>query len=177
MATAPAEAIAQQRDAFVDRLLQSVGGVWDIFTIHIGDRLGLYRALAELGSSTSAELAAHTNTHERYVREWLEQQATVGILEVESLGTRPSDRRFRLPAGHVEVLTDQESLNYLAPLAQIAVGVVHPIGAVLEAFKHGGGVPYHDYGVDLREGQAGMNRNMFLYELGPGVDTDSARPA
>jgi 2-polyprenyl-3-methyl-5-hydroxy-6-metoxy-1,4-benzoquinol methylase len=160
------DATAQQRDAFVERLLKSTAGVFDVFTIYIGDRLGFYRALAEGGPLTAGELAARTGTHTRYVREWLEQQTVAGILEVEDAGADAQVRRFRLPPGHVEVLVERESLNYLAPLAQLVVGATRPLAAVLEAYRRGGGVPYQEYGVDLREGQAGMNRAMFLQQLG-----------
>jgi 2-polyprenyl-3-methyl-5-hydroxy-6-metoxy-1,4-benzoquinol methylase len=61
---------------------------------------------------------------------------------------------------------ERESLNYLAPLAQIAVGAVSPIQAVLDAYRTGVGVPFGAFGPDMRAGQAGMNRNLFLYELG-----------
>ena len=66
----------------------------------------------------------------------------------------------------MEVLVDQESLNYLAPLARLVAGAVHPLAALLDAYRTGRGVPYADYGVDLREGQAGINRAMFLKQLG-----------
>ena len=155
------------RDAFIDRLLEATINVWDVFTLYLGERLGLYRALAECGPSTSVELAARTGLAERYVREWLEQQAAAGILNVENPGEAATLRRFRLPSAHAEVLTAKESLNYLGALPQIVVGSVTPIGDVLRAFRSGAGVPYADYGTDLHEGQAGMNRNMFLYQLGP----------
>jgi 2-polyprenyl-3-methyl-5-hydroxy-6-metoxy-1,4-benzoquinol methylase len=157
---------AAQRDAFMERMLQSASGLFNIFTVYIGDRLGFYQALAQQGWMNSMALAERTQTHERYVREWLEQQTVAGILEVEDETRAALARRYRLPSGHDEVLADRESLNYLAPLAQIAVGAVYPIHAVLDAYRTGGGVHYGDYGVDLREGQAGMNRNLFLYELG-----------
>jgi 2-polyprenyl-3-methyl-5-hydroxy-6-metoxy-1,4-benzoquinol methylase len=155
------------RDAFIDRLLEATINVWDVFTLYLGERLGLYRALAECGPSTSVELAARTGLAERYVREWLEQQAAAGILSVENPGEGAPLRRFRLPSAHAEVLTAKESLNYLGALPQIVVGSVTPIRDVLRAFRNGSGVPYADYGQDLHEGQAGMNRNMFLYQLGP----------
>ncbi|HEX9114806.1 MAG TPA: SAM-dependent methyltransferase, partial [Anaerolineae bacterium] len=75
--------IIQQRDRFMERFLQSAAGAFNIFAVYLGDRLGLYRALAEAGPSTPAELAARTGTNERYVREWLEQQTVAGIIEVE----------------------------------------------------------------------------------------------
>ena len=156
-----------QSDAFLDRLLEATINVWDIYAIYIGERLGLYRALAESGPATSVGLASRTGLNERYVREWLEQQGAAGILAVENPADNPTQRRFKLPAAHAEVLTATESLNYLGALPQIVVGTLSPIQAVLRAFRTGEGVPYVDYGADLREGQAGMNRNMFLYQLGP----------
>jgi hypothetical protein len=74
-------------------------GLFDIFSVYLGDRLGLYRALAEAGRATSAGLAERTATDERYVREWLEQQAAAGLLEVDQAGAAPDERRYSLPAG------------------------------------------------------------------------------
>lgn len=159
--------VVTQRDALIERLIAATNGVWDILTVYLGDRLDLYRRLVDLGSATSSELAAATGLSERYVREWLEQQSVSGIVTLENPGATAIDRRFRLPAGHVEVLTERESLNYLAPLAKLTVGVMSPLQRVVEAFRTGGGVPYADYGKDMHEGQAGMNRNLFLYQLGP----------
>lgn len=156
----------EQRDAFMERVLQSASGLFNIFSIYIGDRLGYYQALASKEWMTSTELAARTQTHERYAREWLEQQTVAAILEVQDETQDALSRRYRLPPGHREVLAEPESLNYLAPLAQISVGAVYPIHALLDAYRTGGGIPFGDFGADLREGQAGMNRNLFLYELG-----------
>ncbi len=60
------ESNAKERDAFVERLLASTAGAFDIFTMYIGDRLGFYRSLAEHGAATAAELAARTGAYERY---------------------------------------------------------------------------------------------------------------
>ena len=161
----PDDAIAAQRDAFIERFLQSLSGTFNIFAIYIGDRLGFYRALAEGGPSTAAELAARTNTHERYVREWLEQQTVTRILEVDNEKHEADARRFRLPASHVEPLIQSDSLNYLAPLTQLLAGAVRPLPAILDAYRHGGGVPFSAYGMDLREGQAAINYPAFIHQL------------
>jgi SAM-dependent methyltransferase len=155
-----------RRDAFVERMLKSASGVFDIFSIYIGDRLGFYQALVDAGSLTVAELAARVGANERYTREWLEQQTVTGILEVEDANIAADKRRFRIPAGHAEVLVDRDSLNYLAPLARLLAGAVHPLPALLDVYRKGGGVPFSAYGADLREGQAAMNRAMFLQQLG-----------
>jgi 2-polyprenyl-3-methyl-5-hydroxy-6-metoxy-1,4-benzoquinol methylase len=161
-----AETSTQQREAFAERMLKSTAGVFDIFTIYLGDRLGFYRALAESEALTAAEVAARTGTHERYVREWLEQQTMAGIIRVADATVDAAQRRFSLPRGHAEVLVERDSLDYLAPLAQLVVGATRPLEALLEAYRRGGGVPYADYGTDVIEGQAGMNRAMFLRLLG-----------
>jgi len=156
----------RQRDAFVERMLASTAGTFDIFTIYLGNRLGFYQTLSDKGSLTSAELATYTETHERYVREWLEQQTVTGILQVDNEHAAARSRKYRLPAGHAEVLVERDSLNYLTPLSQMVVGAVRPLQLLLSAYKTGDGVPYQEYGADFREGQAGMNRAIFLKELG-----------
>ena len=116
--------------------------------------------------ATASELADATGTHERYTREWLEQQAVAGILEVESADTEPEERRYLLPEGHDEVLLERDSLYFVAPFAQQMVSITRPLPAVLEAFRTGGGVPYPDYGEDMREGIAYGNRPMFVNLMG-----------
>ena len=164
MAERAVQGVEQRRDDLVGRLFGAVLGMNDLYMVYVGDRLGLYRALVEIGSATPAELSAAAGTHERYTREWLEQQAVTGILEVEDPGT--DARRYRLPEGHQEVLTGRDSLNYLAPFARMMVGIVRPIPAVLEAFRSGGGVPYADFDADFCEGQSEMNRVQFINLLG-----------
>jgi 2-polyprenyl-3-methyl-5-hydroxy-6-metoxy-1,4-benzoquinol methylase len=156
----------QRRDALVERIFASSIGFMEILSIYVGDRLGFYRALADSGGAKASELADATGTHERYVREWLEQQAVAGILEVESSGKEPEERRYLLADGHDEVLLEHNSLYHMAPFAQQMVGITRPLPAVLEAFRTGGGVPYPDYGEDLREGIAYGNRPMFVNLMG-----------
>jgi SAM-dependent methyltransferase len=150
-----------QTDALVERLFAGTIGALELASIHIGDRLGFYRSLDEEGPATSAELAAATATAERYVREWLEQQAVAGILSVADPDAAPGARRYGLPAGHRAVLVEPENLNFLAPLARLAIGVIVPVDAVLEAYRSGGAVPYEAYGADVREGIAALNRPQF----------------
>ena len=112
----------EQRDALVGRLFQAAISTLDVSSIYVGDRLGLYRALADRGSATPGELAAATGTNERYVREWLEQQAATGILEVEDTAAEATARKFRVPLGHREVLLERDSLNWLTGLLRLVVG-------------------------------------------------------
>lgn len=157
---------AVNRDALVQQIFNAASGAMQLFTIYIGDQLGFYEVLASDGPMTSGELACRTGTAERYVREWLEQQCVVGIVAVENPNDEATSRRFYLPAGHDEVLADRENLDYMAPVPQLVVGAMTPLRSVVDAFRSGKGVPYAAYGRDLVEGQARMNRAMFLYQLG-----------
>jgi SAM-dependent methyltransferase len=154
-----------QRDALVERLIESTRGAFDLFGIYLGDRLGFYQALADGAWQTAPQLAARVGAAERYAREWLEQQTVMGIVEVENPEAAPAERRFRLPAGHVEPLVDRDSLNYVAPLARLVAGCVRPLEALVDAYRTGAGVPFAEYGADLREGQAAINRPAFLAQL------------
>jgi hypothetical protein len=100
-------------EAFADRLLGATLQLVDVLAVYLGDRLGWYQALASGGPATPDELVARAGGSARYAREWLEQQAGTGMLTLEA------DGRFALPAGAAEVLTDPDSLNYLAPLASM----------------------------------------------------------
>jgi 2-polyprenyl-3-methyl-5-hydroxy-6-metoxy-1,4-benzoquinol methylase len=157
---------AQRRDVLSGRLFQAMLGAFDYLHIYLGDRLGLYAALRSLGGATSLELANATSLSERYLREWLEQQAVSGLLDVAESNAEPAARRYTLPAGHAEVLLDQDSLSYGAPFTRMLVGTMSQLPAVLAAFRDGGGVPYPAYGADIREGIADSNRVFFLNLLG-----------
>src|SRR5579871_5844188 len=98
-----------RRDELVERLFSSAVGALDLLCIHIGDRLGLYEALAREGPMTSADLATAAGVNERYAREWLEQQAVSAILDVEDERAGAGERRYSLPEGHAEVLLDGSS--------------------------------------------------------------------
>jgi SAM-dependent methyltransferase len=163
--TSATEAQPTQTEALLERLFGAAIETLELASVHLGDRLGFYRALADGGDATPAELAARTGTTERYVREWLEQQAVAGFLSVDDGNAEPSERRYALPAAHRPVFVDEEDLSYLAPLARLAVGVLGPMDALLEAYRGGGGVPYEAYGVDVRDGVGAINRPMFVNQL------------
>ena len=153
-------------DALVERLFQSAVATFDLFSVYLGDRLGLYRALADCGSSTAGELAQAAGINPRYAREWLEQQAATGILAVENQEEEPDRRRFFLPPGHEEVLIEETSLNFAASLAQSAIACARPIDAVLDAFRSGEGLTFDGYGPDARQSQERSTRPMFEQLLG-----------
>jgi SAM-dependent methyltransferase len=157
----------QRRDALLERLFQTTISTMDLLTAYIGDRLGLYRSIHETGSTTSGELSARLDLDERYVREWLEQQAVTGILVVDDVTAATDERRYSIPAGHEEVLLAQESPNYLAPLTQMLVACAIQAPRVAHAFHTGEGVDWEDYGDEMRQGQAALNRPAFMNSLVP----------
>jgi SAM-dependent methyltransferase len=156
----------ERRDALIDRLGAAILGTMDLFNLYLGDRLGLYRALAEGGPATSADLAVRAGIAERYAREWLEQQTVSAILTVDDANQPAAERRYALPAGHDEVLLDSDSLQYQAFIGRFAVGIGQAMPGVLQAFRTGGGVAWADFGADAREGQAAQSRPIFLKLLG-----------
>lgn len=115
-------------------------------------------------SATSAELADRAGIAERYAREWLEQQAVAGVLDVAADAGGASGRRYRLPDGAAEVLCEPENLYHLAPLAPFVVSVAQALPQVVEAFRSGGGVPYEDY-PGVVDAIARVNRPMFANQL------------
>jgi 2-polyprenyl-3-methyl-5-hydroxy-6-metoxy-1,4-benzoquinol methylase len=154
-----------RRDAVVEQLFAGTIGALETLHVYLGDRLGLYAALTEVPDASASELAARAGIAERYAREWLEQQAVAGLLDVTGRDDDASARRYRLPPEVAEVMTDAESLNHLAPVAGLVAGICQALPAVLEAFRTGAGVPYADYGPDLRHGIARLNRPMFRHQL------------
>ncbi|MGH9139233.1 MAG: SAM-dependent methyltransferase [Acidimicrobiales bacterium] len=153
-------------DALVERLFGAVIDTLEVASIHLGGRLGFYQALADGGDATSVELARRTGTVERYAREWLEQQAVAGFLSVDDPEAAPGKRRYALPDAHRAVLVEAENLNYLTPLAAIAVDVVAPIEQLLHAYRNGGGVPFEAYGTDLVQAIGAINRPQFVNLVG-----------
>ncbi|GEM33943.1 SAM-dependent methyltransferase [Nocardia neocaledoniensis NBRC 108232] len=151
-------AVEQTSAQFAERLLGAALGAVDILAVHLGDRLGWYRALAEDGPADAVELTRRAGGDPRYAREWLEQQAATGMLVVDDGG-------FRLPAGAAEVLTDPNSLDYLAPLARMFAGAAVQLPALVRAYRDGGGVGWSEYGADMRESQSDMNRPWFEHRL------------
>jgi 2-polyprenyl-3-methyl-5-hydroxy-6-metoxy-1,4-benzoquinol methylase len=161
----PASAEAR-RDELAGRLMGAALGTLDLQAVYLGDRLGLYRALADGGPATAGELAQRAGIHPRYAREWLEHQAVGGILDVDDVTADPEARRFSLPDGHADVLIDPVSPWLVAPVARFVVGTAATMPAVLDAYRTGKGVDWADYGADVVEAQEGLNRPQFAKYVG-----------
>lgn len=158
-------AVPTTEDALSNRLLISTIHTLEVFSIYLGQELGLYAALSSGARVTPPELAHAARIAPRYAREWLEQQAVAGLLRVESPAAPADERRYWLPAEHVHVLATRDHAAHLAPLAQMVAGIGGVLDRVVEAYRTGGGVPYTRYGAAFRQGQAGINRPAFLADL------------
>ncbi|HET7327514.1 MAG TPA: methyltransferase domain-containing protein [Nocardioidaceae bacterium] len=141
-----------------ERLFTQSVVVMEAASVWLGQRLGLYAALREHGPMASAELAVATSTHPRYVREWLEQQAVAGYLELDG-------GRFSLPAGHAEALLDTESLLWAEPLVRTALSATLQLPALADAYRAGGGVSWEAFGPDMSRAQGDTNRAVLLHML------------
>jgi SAM-dependent methyltransferase len=130
---------------FVMTAVGELGATLNAALVVIGDRLGLYKALAGAGGVTPRELADRTQTNERYVREWLNAQAAGGYVTY-------ADGRYTLPAEHAFALADEDSPVFLPGAFQLMTAAVRDEPKIAEAFKSGAGVGWHQHGHDLFEG-------------------------
>jgi hypothetical protein len=149
--------------ALDDRLVETATAGLELMSIYLGRQLGLYAALS--GAKTVDELAAATSIDRRYAREWLEQQAVAGIVDVDDPRAPAHRRVFSLSDRHQEVLVDPESPYHVGPLAEMVVGISQVIDDVVSAYRTGDGVPYSHYGPTFRSGQGGINRPAFSNDL------------
>ncbi len=156
-----------RRDALAERVTTGLLASMELLAVHLGVELGLYASLATDGPATPPELARRAAVHPRYAREWLEQQAAAGMLDV--IGPAPDDRadarRYALPAGHAEALLDPDSPAAVGALPQGLVAIAGVVEPLLAAYRSGNGVRFGDYGTGIRHGIGGMNRPMFTNDL------------
>ena len=150
----------QKLEQFVFRAVDEVGATLNAALVVMGDKLGLYRALADAGGLTPPELAEKTDTAERYVREWLGAQAAGGYVEYD-----PATGRYTLPPEQAVALTDESSPAYLPGFFQIAIGSVLDSPRITEAVRTGDGFGWHEHVHDVHEGcerffRPGYNANL-----------------
>jgi 2-polyprenyl-3-methyl-5-hydroxy-6-metoxy-1,4-benzoquinol methylase len=134
---------------------------------YLGDRLGLYAALADAGPATSADLAEKTSLDERWVREWLQQQAAAGLLE--------HDRgRFSLTPEAEQILAREDSPFFGAGLFGNVLGLLGTVPDLEDSFRTGVGAPYDSFGKEVASGiertLAPFFRNRLVPEVLPSLD-------
>ena len=132
---------------FVFRAVDEVGATLNAALVVMGDKLGLYRALADAGPLAPGELAERTGTAERYVREWLNAQAAGGYVEYD-----PASGRYTLPPEQTVALTDPDSPAFLPGFFQVALGSVLDSPRIVEAARTGAGLGWHEHGSDVFDG-------------------------
>jgi 2-polyprenyl-3-methyl-5-hydroxy-6-metoxy-1,4-benzoquinol methylase len=149
--------------------VDEVGATLNAALVVMGDKLGLYRALAGGGPLSPAELAERTGTAERYVREWLNAQAAGSYVDYD-----PDSGRYTLPPEQAVALTDPDSPAYLPGFFQIALGSVLDSPKIAEAARSGSGFGWHEHVHDVHEGcerffRPGYNANLIAEWL-PALD-------
>lgn len=159
------ETPVNDKEALADRVFGATIAALELLSIHLGSRLGLYRTLVDEGPLTSGALARAAGIAERYAQEWCEQQAVAALIEVDDPGLDPSERRYHLTADQAAVLAEPDDPAHVAPLAASVVGSARVMREVEHAYRTGGGVPYHLYGEEFRDGQGGANRPAFTHDL------------
>jgi SAM-dependent methyltransferase len=125
---------------FVMKAVGEMGAAMNAALILIGDRLGLYKAMAGAGPMTSAEIAAKTGTTERYVREWLAAQAAGGFVAYDA-----ATSRFTLPPEQALALADERSPVFLPGFFEIVEASMKDVPKITDAFRTGKGVGWHEH--------------------------------
>ena len=148
MSTHTTTAIDPDRlNALLGQAVVEFGATVNAALVVIGDRLGLYRALAQAGPLTPAELAARTGTAERYVREWLGAQAASGYVDYD-----PDSGHYTLGPEQAAAFADESSPAFVGGGFQVALGAAADLERIQEAFLTGEGVGWHEHGNDVFEG-------------------------
>jgi 2-polyprenyl-3-methyl-5-hydroxy-6-metoxy-1,4-benzoquinol methylase len=157
---APAAIDQEKLDAFMGSFVGDLGAAATTALVLIGDKLGLYRAMADSLPVTSAELAERTGTRERYVREWLCQQAASGYVEYDA-----GDGTFRLPPEQAMALADEDSPAFIPGAFQLVAAMVKDEPAITERFRTGEGFGWHEHHHDLFAGTERFFRPGYLGNL------------
>jgi 2-polyprenyl-3-methyl-5-hydroxy-6-metoxy-1,4-benzoquinol methylase len=134
-------------EQFLGKMVGELGAAMNAALVLIGEKLGLYKAMAGAGPLTPAALAKMTNTDERYVREWLSAQAAGGIVEYDA-----ATKTFTLPDEQAYVLAVEDSPAYMPGAFQIISAVIKDEPKITEAFRTGEGVGWDEHDAALFEG-------------------------
>jgi SAM-dependent methyltransferase len=132
--------------AFLDKMGSDIGITMTGALVYIGQKLGLYKAMAGAGPLTSNELAQKTGTAERYIREWLVNQAAAGYVDYD-----PLTQKFSLPLEHALALADEIGKFFVGGFYS-AKAVLQATDKIADAFRTGEGLPWSDQDPDLFAG-------------------------
>jgi 2-polyprenyl-3-methyl-5-hydroxy-6-metoxy-1,4-benzoquinol methylase len=145
---------------FIGRFVGDLGAVAHAATVLIGDKLGLYKAMADGTPITAEELAERTGTDERYMQEWLSAQAASGYVEYD-----PTTSSFRLPPEQAFALTNEYNPLFVPGGYQVAASTIKDADAMAEAIREGRGVGWHEHHHDLYRGTERFFRPNYIGNL------------
>ena len=159
MTTTTTDQFTDQLDALLGRFVNDLGATMSTGNVVIGDRLGLYRALADAGPMTAGELAAYTSTAERYVREWLAGQAAGGNVCYQA-----DTGQYSLSEAQALAFADPHGLE-LPGAFQLALACLFDQPKILDAFRTGRGVAWGDHHADVYTGTERFFRPGYVANL------------
>lgn len=147
-------------NAFMGKAVGDIGAAMSANMVLLGDKLGLYRAMAKMGAVTSAELAKATKTTERYVREWLGNQAAGGYVTYDA-----ESKRYILPAEQALALADESSPCFLPGAFQVIAATFSANPKIEQRFKTGKGLGWDQHDHRLFEGTERFFRPNYVGNL------------
>lgn len=147
-------------EAFTTRAFQDLSAVYTVAMCILGDRLGLFQALAAHGPATSSELATFTQMNERYLREWLSALACAGYANYD-----PASERFSLTPEQVAVLAEEGGPAFLGGEYEQLPAMWGVFDRLALAFREGGGVPQSAYHERMYRGQDRGARTIYRHLL------------
>jgi 2-polyprenyl-3-methyl-5-hydroxy-6-metoxy-1,4-benzoquinol methylase len=161
-------------NTFMGQVVGELGATVNAGLIVLGDRLGLYKGMAESGPITSAELAEKTGTAERYVREWLNAQAAGGFVEYS-----PATKRYLLPPEQAMALANEDSPAFVCGAFELATATLKSDAQIESAFRSGAGFGWHQHDPGVATGcerffRPGYNANLVSTWL-PALDGVEAK--
>ncbi|MDQ6701058.1 MAG: methyltransferase domain-containing protein [Acidobacteriota bacterium] len=145
---------------FMGKAVMDLGATLNAALVVIGEKLGLYKAMAGAGPMTSTEVAQKTGTSERYVREWLAAQAAGGYVEYDA-----GSSRYTLPPEQALALAVENSPAYLPGAFQLVTAVLRDGPKITEAFRTGAGVGWHEHDPEMFEGTERFFRPNYMAHL------------
>ena len=161
-------------EEFVNKVLENTTGAFVMLMANLGDRLGLFKTLADSKPVNSEELAVGAGINERYAREWLSAMACAGYLEYDA-----ASARFTLPPEHVPALAQENGPMFFGGVFEQFPELVGVINQVDQAFRKGGGVPQSAYSdhcwCGLERFTGGWFENLLLQEWIPAVPEVEAK--
>jgi hypothetical protein len=162
MATAGTAVEQEKLSQFLGAAIHDMGAAMHAPLVLLGDRLGLYKAMAGAGELTSNELAARTGLDERYVREWLNANAASGYVAYNA-----SSRAYSLTPEQEMTLALDDSPVFLPGAFQLIYSVFQDVSKIEEAFRTGRGVGWHEHHRDLFQGTERFFRPGYAANLVP----------